>query len=131
MSLNSGLSYIFSNTVFTYALFTGVFLLSMGLGVAVVDKMRLDASRVIKVILLNSLILIAAANPGIPLLFLGNEYLYLALRRDHIDIIYLVYPVAVLLTVVIGFISGLELPLFSKLIESQKIEENTYFGENS
>ncbi len=120
IALSYGLSYIFSNSIFVFAFFTGLYLMSMGLGTLVVERLTLKSEQLIQCILINSVMGVLLANPGITGLLLTNEYLYALLRNHSIDLLYLMFPLGFILTILIGLVSGSELPIFSKLIETKK-----------
>lgn len=120
MSLNTALTYIFSNSIFVYTFFTGLNLMSMGLGVFIVERFEITEKNVMKFLVINSLVVLFLCNPGILFVLFANEYFYSLLRNSGSDINYLTFPMGILLSISIGICSGIELPVFSKLFEVAK-----------
>lgn len=114
MSINTAMSYIFSESISTFTLFTGLYLMAMGLGVIIVDRLVLTAERLVAIVRANSLFVLVVAVPGIPLLLLTNEALRSWERTGGPDPAYINYPLGIALSVVLGIISGMEMPLLSK-----------------
>lgn len=119
MSLSAGLSYIFSNSVFIFAFFTGLYLMSMGIGSLIVEKFNFDTEKFTQILLVNSALGIILANPGITGLLLSNEYISFITRHYNLNLSWILLPLGVILTICIGIVSGAELPIFSKYIEKK------------
>ncbi len=94
--------------------------MSMGIGTLFVEKIKGDSDRFVSLIILNSLIGILLANPGIIGIMGLNEILRYLLRAQQKDLLFLLFPLGIVLTTLIGMVSGAELPFFSKLIEKEK-----------
>jgi len=120
LCLSVSLSYIFSNSIFIFSLFTGLYLMSMGLGVLLIERIRLSGDQWVRLALGNSCLGVILANPGIIAVLLLNEWLYFMLRSHQIDALFLMFPIGIVFTVLIGIVSGAELPILSKLIEEEK-----------
>ena len=60
------------------------------------------------------------ANPGITGLLLINEYFHFLLKNYSIDMQFAILPLAMVLSILIGMVSGAEVSIFSKLIERKK-----------
>ncbi len=121
LCLATALSYIFSNTVFIYSFFTGLYLMAMGGGVLIVQRLRIhDPVHTTRAVLTNALAALLLANPGIPLLLFFNETAHVLRRHTGFDPSPLVFPIGILMTVLIGLVSGAELPIFSRLSETSK-----------
>ena len=118
MALNTALTYIFSNSIFVYTFFTGLNLMSMGLGVFIVEKFNINENNVVKFLVINSIIVLLLANPGIIFVLFANEYFYTLLRNSGTDINFLTFPLGILISITVGICSGIELPIFSKLFEA-------------
>lgn len=119
IALAMALSYITSNSVYVFTFFTGLYLMSMGMGVLFVENIHLKSNRLTNLILLNSMAGIILANPGITGIITANELGRFLLRAYHIDLLFLMFPAGIILTVLIGMVSGAEIPVFSKLIEKE------------
>jgi len=137
IALAMALSYIASNSIFVFTLFTGLYLMSMGLGALLVEKINISSPRFMLLIFLNGLVAILLANPGITGIILLNEYGRVLLRQGHVDLLWIIFPLGMILTSFIGIVSGAELPMFSKLIEKHdsssakpiiQILASDYFG---
>jgi len=122
--LNTALSYVVSNTIIVYVLFTGLYLMSMGIGVFWVERMKLSPERLIKIIVRNSILAVFICNPGVLAVLYFSEIWFFLLHRFDIDLTWLTYVFGVILTIAAGMISGAELPLLSKIIEQKKSEED-------
>jgi len=120
LCLSISLSYIFSNSIFIFSLFTGLYLMSMGIGVLLIERFNFSKQQWIKIALLNSCFGVLLANPGIVAILLFNEYIYFILRAHQVDLLFLMFPVGIVFTVMIGVVSGAELPILSKFIEKEK-----------
>jgi spermidine synthase len=131
LALNTALTYIFSNSIFVYTFFTGLNLMSMGLGVFIVERFEINEKNVVKFLVINSLFVLFLANPGILFVLFANEYSYTMLRENGSDIGWITFPLGVLLSISIGICSGIELPVFSKLFETIDDSENPDEGEKS
>lgn len=114
------LSYIMSNSVFVFSLFTGVYLMSMGMGVLLVEKINMNSSRLMSLMILNSLAGILLANPGITGIITINELARYLLRAREIDLLPVLLPLGILLTALVGIVSGAEIPIFSKISENER-----------
>ena len=119
-TLNSAMSYVLSNSIFIYSLYTGIYLMAMGLGVLVVEKLKVDSQRIVSVIFFNALLALVLSNPGILGVLFLNEGLIALYRNHDVNLMFLTYPAGIFLTVCLGMVSGAEIPLFSKLFESMK-----------
>lgn len=119
IALSMSLSYIVSNSIFVFSFFTGLYLMSMGIGALLVEKLNVRSERLVALILLNSLLGVFLANPGIPGIIVLNEFGRYLLRAQHIDLLWGMFPLGIVLTILIGVVSGAELPIFSKLIEQE------------
>ena len=120
IALSLMFGYIFSNSIFFFTLFTGIYLIAMGFGVIGVERIYLSREKWISMIFINCLLGIFLANPGIPFLMILNEYLLFYLRSREIDGLFVMLPLGIILTLSIGMVSGAEFPIFSKLAESDK-----------
>ena len=118
LALNTTLSYLFSNSIYIFSFFIGLYLMSMGLGVLIVNKLPISEKNVINFIVANALISILIANPGFFTLLYFNEETRMLLRTTHSQLHNLVFLFGIILTILLGIVSGIELPLFSKLLES-------------
>lgn len=119
LALNTAFSYVFQNTIFIYSLFVGVFLASMGLGVLVVQRIKIDRSRLIQLLLGNGVVVLLLANPGTFLVLYLNELLIYLLRSEGVDLLWVMFPVGLVLTALVGMAAGAELPVFSRLLERE------------
>jgi len=117
-ALAMALSYIFSNSVYVFSFFTGLYLMSMGLGVLVVERLRIREGGWPGIIFVNVCLGLLLACPGIPGLLLLNELSYHWLRSGGPDLLGALFPAGIAFTMLIGMVSGAELPIFSRLIES-------------
>ncbi len=122
MCLNFALSYIFSNSIFVFSFFTGLYLMMMGMGVLLVEKFPLSQKRWTQVLVINGMIGVMFANPGVVGLLFCNEYFLYVLRKFDHNWTFLLLPLGILLTMGIGIVSGAELPIFSKIYEEEKKE---------
>jgi spermidine synthase len=125
LALAISLSYLFSQTIYIFTFFTGLYLGAMGLGVYVVEMKADLKSDMSKWILINSLLGIIVANPLIIGLMFFHEWIYGILVNTGADYSFFIFPAGVFLTILIGIISGAELPIFSKLIEEKKFSNDT------
>ncbi len=119
LTVTTAYSYIFQNTIFIYSLYTGLFLMSMGLGVLLVQKFNIPQHLLIRILFINGVIIVLITNPTIFGLFWINEYLHYLYRTKCLDFLFVIFPLGLFLTTIIGIIAGSELPLFSKLIEAE------------
>lgn len=93
--------------------------MSMGFGVYFIEKPRLSQIQLKKLIIINSLAGILLVHPGITALLFLNETNMLMYRKFQFELPGLILCLGILLTLFIGTVSGAELPIFSKLFESQ------------
>ncbi len=119
IALSMALSYIFSNSILTFSFFTGLYLMAMGIGALLVERLDKDKTPLIKLLFHNSLAGILLASPGVIMILILNEYLHILLRNHQIDLLYLMFPTGILLTLCIGIVSGAELPVFSMIAEKE------------
>jgi len=125
LALNTTLSYLFSNSIYIFSFFIGLYLMSMGLGVLIVNKLPISEKNVINFIVANALISILIANPGFFTLLYFNEETRMLLRTTHSQLHNLVFLFGIILTILLGIVSGIELPLFSKLLESTQEKDSS------
>jgi len=82
LALSISLSYLFSQTIFVFSFFTGLYLMAMGLGVYIVERKVQPQAQMSQCILINSLLGIIVANPLIyRLSYLGKICKYLILNE--------------------------------------------------
>lgn len=96
--------------------------MSMGIGTLLIEPLTFNSKRLMQLIIINSLLGIVLANPGVIGILFLNEYLHFILRNYSLDILSLLFPLGIILTILIGIVSGAELPIFSKLIEEENLE---------
>ncbi len=119
LALSMALSYIFSNSIFIFSFFTGLYLMSMGIGALLVEKFDVPTDWLIKFVIVNSILGVLLASPGITGVIVFNEFLSYLLRTYQLDLGTILFPLGIILSILIGIVSGAELPIFSKLIEKE------------
>ncbi len=119
LALLMAISYIFSNSVLVFSFFSGLYLMSMGLGSLLVESLRLDSCRYVSLVFWNSVAGIVLANPGVFGIIVLNEYIRMMLHVYGSDLSFLLFPSGIVLTCLIGVVSGAELPIFSKITEME------------
>ena len=126
LCLNVALSYILSNSVFVFSLFTGIYLMSMGLGAFLANRINFKKENVDQIIIYNALIGMLVINPGVSLLMYFNESLFAHFRNSGTNYLPITFIIGIILTVLNGLFSGSELPLFSKLIEGEDTKQGNF-----
>mgnify|MGYP006288143441 FL=1 len=121
IALSMALSYIFSNSILVFSFFTGLYLMSMGIGALLIEKVRPSSAPLVRLLFHNSLLGVLLASPGVILVLIINESLHIWLRQQGADLLFLMFPLGIVLTVCIGIVSGAELPIFSKIIEEENL----------
>ena len=124
LCLTISMSYILSSSIFVFSLFTGIYLMSMGIGSILINKIPFSEKNIQPIILSISIIGILLINPGVIGLMYLNEYLFYIFRNSQTNYINIILIYGISLTIFIGILSGSELPLFSKLLEAQKKEQS-------
>jgi len=124
LCLAIAMSYILSSSIFVFSLFTGIYLMSMGLGSILINKISISEKNIQPIILSIAIIGLLLINPGVISLMYLNEYLFYIFRNSQTDYITITLIYGILLTIFIGILSGSELPLFSKLLESENKEQS-------
>lgn len=120
IALTTAYSYIFSNSIFCFSFFTGLYLMSMGLGALLVERFHWRKDQFVELIFLNSLAGVVLANPGVLGILGLNEGLRWLLRTHDVNLLGVMFPLGIVLSVLIGLVSGAELPIFSKLTEADQ-----------
>ncbi|HQO58035.1 MAG TPA: hypothetical protein PLT76_04880 [Candidatus Omnitrophota bacterium] len=122
-ALATAFSYIFCDPVFVFSLFSGLYLMAWGLGMLRVEKSRRGTEETVALILFHSLAGILLANPGIWAVLAANETARVLLRTRHQDLLFLILPLGIILTVCCGWVFGVRQAAISKLIKTQKHAE--------
>ncbi len=122
-ALATAFSYIFCDPVFVFSLFSGLYLMAWGLGTLRAEKSRRSTEGTVALILFHSLAGILMANPGIWAVLAANETARVLLRTQHQDLLFLILPLGIILTVCCGWIFGARQAAISKLIKTQKYPE--------
>lgn len=125
LALNTALSYLFSNSVYVFSFFVGIYLMAMGLGALIADRLPINKHNIFLFIIVNAILAIVIVNPGIFSLLYFNEITRIMLRTEDSSLHQMIFPLGVLFTLLLGIVSGIELPLFSKLIEANKEEDSS------
>ena len=137
IALATALSYIFSDTVFVFSFFTGVYGLALGLGALWGDNRPGIDEKTVERVLFSSLAGIALANPGIWGILGANETLRYMLTGRHQGQLLSIFSMGMILTIGIGMVSGARQSFSSKLIKKEhapdsgpaiKIFTSDYFG---
>lgn len=123
IALATAFSYIFSDPVFVFPFFTGLYLAAWGLGTLRAEKPAGGPERTVTLILFNSFAGILLATPGIWATLLANETLRYILRTRHQDLLFLILPAGIILTVCLGGVFGARQAAFSRLTNSKKNPE--------
>ncbi len=97
----------------------------MGIGAWLADKIDIPANKVELIIIFNGAIGLYLINPGVTGLLYLNEYLFHIFRNQDTNYIFITFGIGIVLTVIIGIFSGTELPLFSRLLEEKKINDQS------
>lgn len=96
--------------------------MSMGLGAILVERYNVVTPEKLKTIIcFNGVLGLLVINPGVTGLIYANEYLFFLMRQSGDNFLFLTLAVGAVLTIILGFFSGCELPLFSRLIENYDI----------
>ena len=125
LALNTALSYLFSNSIYVFSFFVGLYLMSMGLGAIIADKLPVTKDNVLSLIIINGLLALVLVNPGVFGLLYFNEETRMLLRTTGSSLHTLVFPIGLFATVLLGIVSGIELPLFSKLLEASDEDDTS------
>lgn len=122
IALSMAVSFMFSNSIFIFSLLSGVYLFAMGLGTIVVDYLKSKNRLPDHMLYYNILFGLLLFNPGIYILMVLNEYVLFWHREYGFFLNDMILILSVLISLVLGIISGFELPFFTTMYEKIKTE---------